>query len=321
MATCPFDRFIVLSNQKSSGRHNAARKLQEMVRLFPEVPIVTYETSRGGVAAYTKLLQAHRSELGPRTLLCVAAGDGSINFLVESLLLDGALSSNERQTPLLPLWGGNGNDLASMLNGRIARTSVRMIFDEASVVPISPMQFHMVHADGTEKVRIACVTASFGATAQAARRLNDHRYRQSQLHKVPGGRYLMESMAAWSAIASSTTFVTEQTGMKKRMYEYTFGKGPRMAKWYRMPVRLDDDRFFLHKMEGKLPIITPTILVLSFRRNSSPTRLYKATELVVHDPVWAQFDGEPELIPSDTKIYVQLSNRPFYAYSRLLGAE
>jgi hypothetical protein len=194
-----------------------------------------------------------------------------------------------------------------------------MIFDQANAVPVRPIYFRMIHADGTKKERIACVTASLGATAQAARRLNDSTYRSSQLHKVPGGRYMIEGFTAWWAIAASSTFVSEQTGKKRKMYEYTFCKGPRMAKWYRVPVRLEDNQFFLSRMEGKLAVITPAMLTLSFRRKPPDSKLYKTTQLVVHEPVWAQFDGEPELIPAGTEIYVGLAEHPFYAFSRLLN--
>src|ERR1700722_17175420 len=90
---CQFDRFIVLVNSTSSGRHQAQRKLHELTRLFPHIPIETFETSHGGSAAYAKLLRTHAVKLGPRTLLCIAAGDGSINYLVEALLLDASLSA------------------------------------------------------------------------------------------------------------------------------------------------------------------------------------------------------------------------------------
>lgn len=315
---CPFDRFIILANPRSSGRHQARQKIHELTVLFPKVPIVTFETAKGGVAAYVKLLEDHAAELGPRALLCIAAGDGSINYFVQALLLDAVLPASARHSPILPLWGGNGNDLAAMLNGRVTRTTTRMIFEQANVVSVQPMHFRMVRTDGTVKERVACVTASLGATAQAARSLNGHDYRRHQLHKIPGGRYLIEGLTAWWAIAASSTFVSEQTGRKKRMYEYTFGKGSRMAKWYRLPVRLNDDQFFLRAMEGKVAIITPAVLTLSFRRRFSDSELYKTTQLIVHEPVWAQFDGEPELIPAGTEIYVRLSKRPFYAFSRLL---
>lgn len=317
-ATCPFDRFIVLANPRSSGRHQAERKLYELTQLFPQVPIESFETARGGSAAYASLLEDHASELGPGTLLCIAAGDGSINYLLQALLINATLSLEARRTPILPLWGGNGNDLASMLNGRVAKTSIREIFESATAVPIRPMHFRMIHPDGTKKERLACVTASLGATAQAARRLNDHAYRSNQLHKMPGGRYVMEGLTAWWAIAASSTFVSEQTGKKRKMYEYTFCKGPRMAKWYRTPVRLNDDQFFLSRMEGKTAVITPTMLTLSFRRKPPDSKLYRTTQLIVHEPVWAQFDGEPELIPAGTEIYVGLAEPPFYAFSKLL---
>ncbi len=317
-ATCPFDRFVVLENPRSSGRHTARRKLDEMKQMFPGVPMQTFETATGGAEAYERLLKKHEDLLGPKTLICIAAGDGSINFLVEALLLSPSLLAQVRRTPILPLWGGNGNDLASMLNGRTGPTSMHMVFNGATVVPVRVMHFSMVHADGTVKEKIACITASFGATAQAAHRLNDSAYRKSQLHHIPGGRYLMEGLTVWLAVASSSAFTTEQAGSVKNMYEYTFCNGPRMAKWYRAPIRLKDDQFYLSKMEGRLPVISPAKLLLSFRPRQNNERLHKTTQLVVHEPVWAQFDGEPELIPAGTEIRVRLSERPFYAFSRLL---
>jgi hypothetical protein len=319
-ATLPFDRFVVFANPRSSGRHQANQKIHQLTQLFPETPIETFETSTGGAMAYATLLHEHATKLGPRTLLCVAAGDGSINFLAQALLLDRTLPAHVRKTPILPLWGGNGNDLASILNGHVTRTTMQMIFADANVVPIRAMEFRMVQSDGVIKERIACVTAGFGAIAQAARRLNDVKYRHSRLHKVPGGRYLKEGLIAWWAMASSPTFKSEQSGKATLMYECTFCNGPRMAKWYRTPVQLDDEQFYVHVMEGKVAIITPTKLTLSFRRRSSDAKLYKTTELLVREAVWAQFDGEPELIPADTEITVQLSTNPLYVFSRLLSA-
>lgn len=215
-ATCPFDRFVVFTNPRSSGRHQANKKVLELIQLFPHVPIETFETATGGAAAYARLLEEHVAELGPHTLLCIAAGDGSINYLIQALLFEAVLPAEVRHTPVLPLWGGNGNDLASMLNGRVSRTTVRMIFEHANVAPVRPMHFRMVGADGAVRERIACVTAGFGATAQAARRLNGRGYRQHQLHKIPGGRYLIEGLTAWGAIATSSTFVSEQGGKSVR---------------------------------------------------------------------------------------------------------
>jgi hypothetical protein len=314
-----FERFVVLANPKSSGRHQSRRKLLELTRLFPATPIEIFETSHGGAPAYAQLLHKHAAKLGPRTLLCIAAGDGSINFIIETLLLDPTLPARARRTPILPLWGGNGNDLACMLNGAVTRATMQKIFDRAQVVPVRAMDFRLLYADGSTRERIACVTASFGASAQVARRLNDHTYRRSQLHKVPGGRFLKEGITAWWAIAASETFSSEVNGSTKKMYEYTFCNGPRMAKWYRMPVRLTDDQFYLSTMEGKVAVITPTRLTLSLRRKLSSNMLFKTTQLIVHDPVWAQFDGEPQFIPADTEIRVQLSTRPFYAFSCLLA--
>jgi hypothetical protein len=317
--TLPFERFIVFANPKSSGYRQAHRKIQELVQLFPNIPINTFETSSGGTNSYSKLLHKHVNMFGPRTLLCIAAGDGSINFLLEAFLLDDSLPPHVRQTPLLPLWGGNGNDLASMLNGLVTRTFMHTIFDTAIVVPVRAMHFRMVQPDGKSIDRVAAVTASFGASAQVARRLNDGVYRKSPLHKIPGGRYVKESFTAWWALTTSPTFRGERAGKVKRVYEYTFCNGPRMAKWYRMPVRLSDDQFFLSVMEGKVALITPAILTLSFRRRPSNSNLYSTMQFDVNELVWAQFDGEPQLIQANTKVFVQLSDEPFYVFSRLLA--
>jgi hypothetical protein len=313
----PFKRFVIFVNPKSSGHYLAQRKIAELVRLFPDTPVTMLETASGGSAAYARLFHTYDSLFGPHTLLCIAAGDGSINLVVEALLLDSSLSARLRRTPITPLWGGNGNDLACILNGRPNRSTMRTIFERATVMPIQTMDFRMSYPDGSVHQRLACVTASFGASAQVARRLNDGTYRQSLLHKVPGGRFLKEGFMAWWTTSVSSTFMSEEADGSRKIYEYTFCNGPRMAKWYRMPVRLEDKEFYLNSMRGKAPVITPAMLMFSFRRRSSAHVVRTEATMKLLDPVWAQFDGEPELIPANTKVAVQLSERPLYVFSML----
>src|ERR1700754_3107995 len=107
-----FSSILVFMNPKSTHAAAAQRRIAEIERLMPGTPIAVIETSSEGHAGNQKLVQAHAKKLGPDTLLCIAAGDGTISQIIEAILMSKGLSGKARKTVILPLWGGNANDLA-----------------------------------------------------------------------------------------------------------------------------------------------------------------------------------------------------------------
>src|SRR6185437_8881055 len=98
----------------------------------------------------------------------IAAGDGTVNLIVDLLLHDPALTTEQRQTPILPLWGGNANDLANMLNGAATRSKLRRLLQHGHVVSIRPIICTLSTPGGSRQVYAAACYASFGASAYAS---------------------------------------------------------------------------------------------------------------------------------------------------------
>src|SRR5689334_6949576 len=117
MEQIEFERCIVVRNPASTNSQRCRRWVSELRQAFPKAQITEVTTLPGGRAANQKLLQAHARQLGPRTLLAIAAGDGTVNMVVEMLFDGGRFSAKALKTPILPLWCGNANDLAHMLCG------------------------------------------------------------------------------------------------------------------------------------------------------------------------------------------------------------
>lgn len=316
-----FERVIIFFNPASTNATAAKRRIAEIKKAV-DVPVKTIETSSGGERANAKLLESANDQLGPQTLLCIAAGDGTTNLVIQTLIKSQKLSPQAKLTPVLPLWGGNANDLAHMLNGPAYRARLKQIITKGNVIPIHPLQCE-TQAKGSQvkKTHIAACYASFGATAFAAKQLNASTHRKSPLHAIPGGRYLQELLTVFGALMEAPSFAVKDSKDVKVVYERTFSNGSRMAKIKRLPVELTDEMFYLNTFENKKLLSVLPRLFKSTQRRLAGKFLSSNTGFTTQEESWAQFDGEPVKIPAHTKVRVQLSPVPFYALATMLGAK
>ncbi len=310
-------QLIFIVNPSSTLVSQATQKFSVLQKHFHSTPLKYIKTSSKGREETRQLLKKNQALLGPCTLICIASGDGTINLVIDFLLLEKELPDQARQSIILPLWGGNANDLAWMLNGSASRISMLSLASQSHITPIKVLQFDIRHAK-VHEIRLAATTASIGASALVAQKLNQMSHRKSKLHLIPGGRLLHEGSIAWKTFLASPVFKVIEDGKPKFMFEYTFANGSRMAKHYRMPVQLTDEWFYLSESEGKKPVLTPTLLLASVIRNDPPSVLRKYVKITVKDHVMAQFDGEEYEILPDTIVTVSLSEVPFYALSTVL---
>lgn len=320
-ATDRFTSILVFLNPVSTHAAAAKRRIKEIERVMPGTPIAVIETEPGGRAANERLIQAHANKLGPNTLLCIAAGDGTTSQIIEALLMAKGLSGKARKTVIFPIWGGNANDLAHMLNGPAYKTKIGDILKNGRIVPIHPLQCDMSGKKYKPRTRLAACYASLGISGFVAKRLIQPEYRQNPLHKVPGGTTLMDILTVLSSIMGAPSFSIKEHGDVRSIYELSFHNGSRMAKIERLPAKLTDEMFYLKQFENKkLLSVIPRILEVT-RKGVSQNLLRNYTSFTTQAESWAQFDGEPELIPAHTKIQVQLSPRPFYALTVALKHE
>lgn len=251
------------------------------------------------------------------SLVCISGGDGTVSGVVQTLLEAPQLSAEQRTTPVLPLWCGNANDIAHMLNGRASAAKCKTIVERGNVVPIYPLCCELLAPNGEQTVRLALGYISLGVSAQTAKRLNEPSFRTNPLHAVPGVKPISEIMLLLRAMQSSPSFTVEQNGAQKVVYDWIIGKGPRMAKNVKLPVQLTDRAFYESVVRKSVPEVVTRLGGMAWGL-LEPTNNTEPIMFTTQQPVWAQFDGEPLQLTAGTKVTVSLNPEPFYALSTTL---
>ncbi len=129
-------RVIIVVNPQSSNVHRIEKRGQELHKLFPDKTIALVETTAQASELDAKLKKEIMRQPG-RTLICIGGGDGTVNAVVNALMrLSSSVDLSE--TPILPLWGGNANDFAYMLNGLSSRSTMRSLLGQGRAVAVYP---------------------------------------------------------------------------------------------------------------------------------------------------------------------------------------
>jgi hypothetical protein len=314
-----FTRIIVLRNPASTHAKNAQQRIAALRALTAPADFEIVETAAAGRDANKALLRRLGSKLGEHTLMCIAAGDGTVNIVVETLLTDNTLPDTARQTPILPLWGGNANDLAHMLNGPVWRRPLARILKKGTVTAVQPLKCTLTMPDGTTKIHLAVCYASFGASAFAAHRLAHPDTRHRRLDNMPGGRVAKELATVVRALMDAPQLAVREGAQTKKMYEHIFLKGSRFAKVQGVRLRLTDPHFYHTVMRKK----RARTLFFHIWELTGPRAVQRVAgnhaAFTPQERLWGQVDGEVFSIPAGTKVEVSLSKRPVYLLNTLLG--
>ncbi|HEU4913874.1 MAG TPA: diacylglycerol kinase family protein [Candidatus Saccharimonadales bacterium] len=298
-----FERAVVLTNPMCTRAKSVRRRVAELADSPYGRHLEVIPTKPDREATEEKIRQC----LQPGDVLCVAGGDGTVNTAIRSA-----------NVPILPLWGGNGNDLAHMLNGRPVRRPSRLL-ERAEVVPIRPIRGDISIAD-ENTTEIAGSYAGFGAGALGALRLDDGGHRKKIFYSIAAARMLYEADLLLKSLAEAQPFTVTRDGEKQSVYDITLANGPRIAKVGRLPVQLTEERCFAFETTDKsfMPI-TQRMGALAIGRPSGSYITDKTYDFTVHEPVLAHFDAEPQILPPDTHVSLSLAEEPFYAVTTRLG--
>lgn len=312
----PFRRFLVVRNPVSTNAAMALKRITALKRAFPGAEHVIVETLPGGRAANKALLEPHADKLGPDTLLCIAGGDGTINMVLESLLGNPKLPARSRETPVLPLWGGNANDLAHMLNGAGRKTDLPGLVRTGNVTKVYPLSCTLTDASGQARTHIAACYISFGASALTAQTLSTTFRARTLLSRMPVLRFIGELFIVVPAMTQAQTFLATEDGRHKTIYEYVFFNGPRFAKINGVKRRLGEQTFHRALVEHKrLSNLLKSAVALMRPAEADKLRAVR-TEFTALEATWVQFDGEATRVYAGTHVVVTVADRPFYALSR-----
>lgn len=313
-----FERCVIIINPVSTHAVPVKRRVAALQKQFPEKTFHIIETSPEGRTANQHLLVKNQKLLGPKTLLCIAAGDGTVNMFAEGLALQPGLSNAARQSVLLPLWGGNANDLAYMLNGRPPFGSITPLLERGGVVEIRPLECTFGYADGRVETRIAVCYASFGATAHATRDMAKESHRNHPLRRLHVSRLLFELVTGYRAFSNAPVFpITEDTG-RKAIHELMIINGPRYAKIGRTPARLQGDSFFMHYIENFRPISSAILVIKVSQPKFAKKLLRKEAAFTIEEATLGQLDGELMHIPARTAVHIRLADKPLRMLSTRL---
>lgn len=313
-----FDRCIVVQNPRSTHIDQALKRIQPLADLFGPKGMRLFRLEAGDAAGNQQRLRDLAPQLGPKTLLCIAGGDGTVNWVANMLLLDPAFAK-VRATPVLPLWGGNANDLAHMLNGAASSANLRRIVESAPVLEVRPLRCRMQHG-GEVHDRLACCYISFGASALAAHTMNDpsHATRRRALSTV--GRVARELGTVVRVLARAPRFTVEENGGQKQVYERVIFNGSRFAKVERLPLKLTDNAFYHATVERKeVRALLRVASAVTSRRTGDKVR---GTHLAftAKSSLFMQLDGETAAVVPGTSITVDLSPEPLHLLSERLAS-
>jgi diacylglycerol kinase family enzyme len=313
-----FSHAIIFFNPASTHAAAGRRRIGELKAILGGDSVEVIETESGGRKANAALVKKHAYKLDENTLLGIVAGDGTTNQIIEALLT-GDIPARSRKAVILPLWGGNANDLAHMLNGPAYRAKLKDILAKGQVVPIHALQCEMIAKDKTKKTRLAACYASFGVSGMVAHRINQSDHRKHPLHSIPGGRLLLEIITVLSTIVAAPPISLRDAGKTKVMYELSIYNGSRMAKVERLPAKLNEELFYFNMFEDKKLLSALPRFINFARKRVSQNLLRSYASFTTKEESWAQFDGEPVKLTANTHVQVQLSREPFYALSTTLN--
>lgn len=307
---------ILVINPQSTNIHRIKKRSQELDRLFPGQTITTIETTPRRAQLNTRLKKMLVGQEGT-TLLCIGGGDGTLNSVLNCLM--GMAEQIDLTTVLLlPLWGGNANDFAYMVNGVAPRTTLQWILARGQPVAIHPFEITTTGHSRNRTVVYAACYASFGASAYAAEQLTNPRKDSHLLVKSTAGKLLAEAMYVIKALLDAPVFTAEQDGHRMQIFEHVFVNGSRMAKLDRLPVKLNEKAFYKAVESEKHPLA----LVLQFLRGKKIGRVTnKPVKFTTKERAWAQFDGEAVVLPKNTTVTVGHAKTPFYALSTKLDPD
>lgn len=313
-----FDKLVVLRNPGSTRARDEMGLVYALESHFEDDQVYELFTHTDSGKTNDWLSEASKQNLlAPRTLLAVIAGDGTLNHVVNTILNDGNLKPRQRKTVILPLWGGNANDLARTLNGMPSRQQVHKIMRQGAVVAVHPIEFTLQTGKKTPSQRLALCYASFGASASVARAINASSFRKVTLKTWPPLRFVRELALVIKTLSQAPPFrvVDGPQGKPRRLFERVFLNGPRLAKVERASVRLTDQHFYVASVSRmRLGALLQRALELSDRRFARKEATKKMTFTVLSD-ILGQFDGEDTDIKANTNVTAEVHAEPFYALS------
>lgn len=308
-------QIIAITNPHSS---NAARVKKKVRRLEKKlgVEISCISSERDPLVFKKKFAKEIKKYDHKPTIVLIGGGDGTVHQVVKATI--DSPEPQQKNTILLPVWGGNANDFAYMLNGMAVGKDLYKVITKGRVVKIHPLEIELKQKSSSTIAHAICY-ASFGASAFAADIIDKTgAARQGIFRNITAVVLIKEFMRVISAFVHAPPFKARINGKRVTIFEQVFTNGSRIAKIERLPVNLTDKAFYTvgHQPNKHQGILIRIIKILTGKRVGEVTS--KPVSFQVKESILGQYDGEVIKIPDNTHVEIRVSEKYIYALSTRL---
>lgn len=309
-------QIIAVTNPHSS---NAARVKKSVRRLEKKLKtkIATISSERDPLVFKKKFgLEVKKYSHKP-TVILIGGGDGTVHQVVNATI--DMPEAQRKNTILLPIWGGNANDFAYMLNGMAVGKDLYKVITRGKVIKIHPLEIEL-RQKSVKTIAHAICYASFGASAFAADIIDKTGAARNGLFRnITAVVLIKELFRVISAFVHAPPFKARINGKRVTIFEQVFTNGSRIAKVNRLPVSLTDKAFYtVGHQPNKHPVIVIRILkILTGKLVGEVTS--KPVNFQVKESILGQYDGEVIKIPDNTHVEIRVSKDHIYALSTRLN--
>lgn len=297
--TSRVNKIVFVYNPRSSNAQRAQNWIDEICQKLQRQAVIIDITKTEPQEITAALHGVRKKDL---LLLAIGGGDGTVHGVINAVLADTKIA--HERICVLPLWGGNANDFSSMLNGLSSKTSASHILAHAKLVSVPLISLTLASAR-SQKSMYACCYVSFGASAHAAKQLDQKRATHRKLAKP-----LLLISELWTVVRALLTAPLHAISAGKNqyhLYEHMLVNGSRIAKVDKVPVRLGEPHFFYATLQQKsLGLFFRTALNILTRRPDTNWSKRSQLQFAINSPSPMQIDGEVLELNEPTKVHAAI---------------
>jgi hypothetical protein len=293
-----FERIVGVVNPECSEHKQGIAQLDEVIRALPaDFPYIEIETNEDFVGTSERLAEV----LQPDDLVAPVGGDGTKNAVMRAMLAKGGV--------MLPIPGGNGNDLERSLHGRQAWPSPLQLLREGEPVSIHPIQ---VAVEGMSTL-YAINYFGIQATAKGSYTMDQSWYRNLPVADRAEMRAIYEFLLLPPIAFFSRPFFVKENDIVRMAVDMSFMNGSSMAKHGKPPVDIADPHLFM--TECRLPLDLLPWAIRGVRGTMNGEYLEKGRQRAFRlgRTVLAHIDAQTFKIPEDREVTVSVAEKPFKA--------
>lgn len=233
----PNPNVAIVINPASSGANKLHRQIRTLAGNESYVPGSIYETAPGGLEANREgLLRLLARGTGQKNddgtakrydAILVLGGDGAGDMVANFLAGHPDLPEDIQNTVIIEGDNGGAGDGHKT---RIGRAGLELsALGGLPIIRHFPLRSELTRPSGETNTYWTTLYQSLGFTGLTAELLNGPRYRNSWLHRLPGGKTVSQYLTGLRSLIDSTSFTLIENGEERTLHELTISNNRRMG--------------------------------------------------------------------------------------------